>query len=170
MAKTGQVDTAVCVLGCRVGGRAFARRARAAAEAFKDEMSRASSVIVLACGGTRWDGVVEADALADLLQQHGVPTEKIVKERGSENTYENAVEAARILTDKPVGQGESRAGHPAVVLVTCSWHLRRARILFERAGLTVRRGLGVPPPSPSLFDRVWWYGREQVSMWRDLAR
>lgn len=164
MAKTGQVDTAVCVLGCRVGGRAFARRARAAAQAFKDEMSRAReplSTIVLACGGTRWDGVVEADALADLLQQDGVPTEKIVKERASENTYENAVEAARILSDKHP---------PQVILVTCSWHLRRARVLFERAGLTVGRGIGVPPPSPSLLDRVWWYGRERVSMWRDLVR
>ena len=102
MAKTGQVHTAVCVLGCRVGGRAFARRARGAAEAFKDEMARGRPAFVVASGGTRWDGVVEADALAALLEQDGVPTEKIVRERASRDTYENAVEVAKLVGDKPI--------------------------------------------------------------------
>jgi uncharacterized SAM-binding protein YcdF (DUF218 family) len=148
---------AVCVLGCRVSGKAFARRVAAAAEAFKVEMS-VGDALLLACGGTRWDGLVEADEIARLAAQHGIPAEKIVKERRSRDTFENAVEAAKILADKPT------------VLVTCSWHLPRARFLFERARVNVIRTVGARPPSPTLLDRVWWYGREQVSLWRDLVR
>jgi uncharacterized SAM-binding protein YcdF (DUF218 family) len=114
--------------------------------------------VVVACGGRRWDGVSEADALAALLEEAGVPTEKIVRERESHDTFENAAEAAKILGDKPV------------VLVTCTWHLPRAKLLFERAGLRVVRTAGAPPPSPSLLSRVWWYGRERVSTWKDRQR
>lgn len=154
-ASKGQV---VCVLGCRVGSLALVRRAEAGARAFKDEMSRRDDVHVLACGGRRWGGIHEADEIARLLQENGVPSTKIMRERESHDTFENAAEAAKILGDKPV------------VLVTCTWHLPRARLLFERAGLDVVAAVGAPPPSPGLLRRVWWYGRERVSTWKDLQR
>lgn len=113
---------------------------------------------VLACGGRRWDGVTEADEIARLLQENGVDPSKITKERESHDTFENALEAKKILGDKPV------------VLVTCSWHLRRARLLFERAGIRVVGTVGAPPKAPGLLRRVWWYGRERVSTWKDLQR
>ena len=174
---------AVCVLGCRVGSPALVRRARTAAEAFKVEMSTAGvlgdkDVLVLACGGRRWDGVAEADEIARLLQENGVPAPKILRERESHDTYENAFEAAKILSDK-LGSGAPFAGGTprtstleswGVVLVSCTWHLPRARLLFERAGIRVIRTVGAPPPSPGLLRRVWWYGRERVSTWKDLQR
>lgn len=113
---------------------------------------------MLACGGRRWGGVHEADALARLVQDHGVPPEKILRERESHDTFENAAEAKRILGDQPV------------VLVTCTWHLPRARLLFQRAGLEVVDMVGAEPPSPGLLRRAWWYGRERVSTWKDLQR
>ena len=150
---------AVCVLGCRVGSPALERRVLTAAQAFKDEMSRGGRApIVVACGGLRWDGISEADAIAELLQESGVPNAKIVRERESRDTFENAAEAAKILADKPT------------VLVTCTWHLPRARLLFERAGVKVVRVVGAPPPTPGLLRRFWWYGRERVSTWKDLQR
>jgi len=119
-------------------------------------------VLILACGGRRWDGVAEADEIARLLLENGVPGPKILRERESHDTYENAFEAAKILSDKPGAWG--------IVLVSCTWHLPRARLLFERAGLQVIRTVGAPPPSPGLLRRVWWYGRERVSTWKDLQR
>jgi uncharacterized SAM-binding protein YcdF (DUF218 family) len=88
----------------------------------------------------------------------GVPESAIVREARSWDTYENAVEAARILSDKPI------------ILVTCTWHLPRARLLFERAGVRVAREVGAPPPHPSVWERAWWHARERVSTWKDLHR
>lgn len=160
VAAEGPLAAAVCVLGCRVGSRALARRVRTAAEAFKDEMGRGgdTNVVVLACGGRRWNGVFEADEIARMLEENGVPAGKILRERESHDTFENAVEASKILGDKPA------------VLVTCTWHLPRARLLFQRAGVNVLRAVGADPPSPGLLRRVWWYGRERVSTWKDLKR
>ena len=125
-------------------------------------MSRDESAQILACGGRRWNGVAEADELARLLQENGVPSAKILRERESHDTYENAFEASKILADKP--------GDWSVVLVSCTWHLPRARLLFERAGMRVVRTFGATHPRPHLLRRVWWYGRERVSTWKDLKR
>lgn len=114
--------------------------------------------MVVACGGARWNGVVEADEIARLLAEEGVPDRVIVRERASQDTLGNARCARDILGGKPV------------VVVTCSWHLPRARVLFQRAGLCVVEGIGVPPPDPSLLSRIYWRGREKVALWKDLRR
>jgi len=147
----------VCVLGCRPGSAALARRARAARDAFVG----LDAQLVLTCGGRSWDGRVEADELARMLVDGGVPVEAIVRERASLDTHENAMNAARIL---------SARGLREVVVVTCSWHLPRATKLFERAGLRVVEGVGAPPPEPTLLQRAWWTARERVSLWKDLHR
>jgi len=147
----------VCVLGCRPGSAALARRARAARDAF---VSR-RALLVVACGGREWDGRVEADELARMLVDGGVPGDAIVRERASRDTHENATHAARILAARGLNE---------VVVVTCSWHLPRATTLFARAGLRVVDGVGAPPPEPTLLQRAWWTARERVSLWKDLHR
>src|SRR5690242_4592087 len=67
--EIASASAVVCVLGCRPGSAALARRARAARDAF---VSRKAS-LVLTCGGPARDGRVEADVLADMLQDGGVP-------------------------------------------------------------------------------------------------
>lgn len=129
-------------------------------------MSQGREVHVLACGGRRWGGVAEANEIARLLQENGVPSAKILLERESHDTFENASEAAKILGDKP----GTKLGDWGVILVSCTWHLPRARLLFERAGIHVLRTVGAAPPRPGLLRRVWWYGRERVSTWKDLQR
>src|SRR5690606_18964589 len=115
-------SVAVCVLGCRSGSAALARRARAGRDAFVDQRA----ALVVACGGLAWGGRVEADEIARILRDGGVPEQAVVRERSSRDTWENARHAAALLG--PMGVRK-------VVLVTCAWHLPRARRLFERAGL-----------------------------------
>ncbi len=150
-------ERVVCVLGCRPGTAALARRARAARDAF---VSRQAPLVV-ACGGRAVDGRVEADELARMLVDGGVPDAAIVRERTSLDTHQNACHAARILQARGVSD---------VIVVTCSWHLPRAVTLFERAGLRVVEGIGAPPPHPTLLQRAWWSARERVSLWKDLHR
>lgn len=146
----------VCVLGCRVGSAALARRAAAAAEIVREH----AAPLVVACGGRAWHGHVEADAIAELLRAGGVPEEAIVRERLSLDTRDNARFAAALLR---------RRGLSSVCVVTCSWHLARSEMLFRAAGLDVE-GVGVPPPDASAVARAYWWMRETVTSWKDARR
>jgi uncharacterized SAM-binding protein YcdF (DUF218 family) len=115
---------------------------------------------VVACGGRAWQGRVEADELARLLEEAGVPAEKIVRERCSLDTFENAKFAAELLR---------RRGIEHVVVVTCAWHLARATALFRRAGLEVE-GAAVEPPPTSVVRRAYWRVREALSSAKDARR
>lgn len=148
---------AVCVLGCRSGSAPLLRRARAAAEVYRER----GAELVVACGGQSWDGVLEADDLARMLAEAGVPAEAIVRETSSVDTHENATGANALLVERGIRD---------VVVVTCSWHVPRASMLFARAGLNVIAGVGAPPPRPTLLDRLYWRARERVSLWKDLHR
>ena len=156
MPNPEETPTVVCVLGCRAGSATLARRAKAAAEVY----ARRGASLVVACGGRAWDGLVEADALARMLRDGGVPPDAIVRERCSLDTRDNARFAAAML---------ARRGIDRVLLVTCTWHLPRAERAFRAAGLEVE-GIGVDPPEPSLFQRLYWRQRERLSSWNDARR
>lgn len=149
-------DRVVCVLGCRVGSAAFERRAAAGARI----ASQRGASLVVACGGRAWGGRVEADALAELLVAGGVPEAAIARERLSLDTWDNARFAAAMLR---------RRGLDAVLVVTCSWHLPRAEMLFRATGLDVE-GCGVEPPDPTPRQRAYWKVREAVTSWKDARR
>ncbi len=135
---------------------ALSRRVAAAAEAFASSGSGSrGGVLVIASGGRAWAGVVEADAMRRELVRVGVPGEAIVCERSSLSTRDNARYSAAVM---------ARRGLTSATLVTCDWHLPRATVLFDRAGIEVS---GVPAPSGSaaLRKRVWRWGRERVLAW-----
>jgi uncharacterized SAM-binding protein YcdF (DUF218 family) len=151
-----ETPTVVCVLGCRADSATLARRAEAAAGIY----ARRDATLVLACGGRAWNGLVEADALARMLRDGGVPPDAIVRERCSLDTRDNARFAAAMLGRRGIGR---------VLLVTCTWHLPRAERAFRAAGLDVE-GIGVDPPQPSLLQRLYWRQRERLSSWNDARR
>ena len=148
---------AVCVLGCRSGSPALVRRAATAAAVYRER----GASLVIACGGRAWDGVLEADDLARMLVEAGVPDAAILRETSSVDTHENATGANALLVERGIRD---------VVVVTCSWHVPRATMLFDRAGLNVIAGVGAEPPHPTLLDRLYWRARERVSLWKDLHR
>lgn len=146
----------VCVLGCRSRSAALERRARAARDLYFSRGAR----LVVACGGRAWDGIVEADAIARMLRDGGVPEDAIARERCSLDTRDNARFASALL---------ARRGVDAIVLVTCAWHLPRARQLFERAGLRTE-GVGVETPGAKRISRIYWWGREALLSMKDARR
>jgi vancomycin permeability regulator SanA len=143
------------VLGCRPiwagDGRlqgALGRRVGAA----RERLGGDAGWFVLT-GGRTWQGVVEADAMADDLVRGGVAPEHIVRERCSMTTLENARFSADLLR---------RAGVGRITLVTCDWHMARAAGLFRREGLEVEP---CPAEGPAVSSWVRWYrsGHEWVS-------
>lgn len=81
-----------------------------------------------------WDAAVldKGRLLADRAAELGVARERIQVTRRVSNTAEEASAVSDVLT----ARGGSHA--PAsVILVTSAYHMRRARLLFARAGLSV---------------------------------
>ena len=71
-------------------------------------------------------GPEEADVLAQQLRDWGIDASRIVEERESRNTRENATQSARIVAEK---------GWTRLLLVTSAFHMPRALACFEQAGL-----------------------------------
>lgn len=130
---------AIVVLGAeitRTGGSApgaevgplTRERLRAAAR-----LARATALPVLVSGGVTQRGQPAVGTLmAESLTQDDVPVRWV--EPDSPDTWANAQESARILR---------AAGIRSVYVVTHAWHMRRALVAFDRAGL-----LATAAPTP----------------------
>lgn len=77
--------------------------------------------------GTR----TEADDMADLLREGGVPASALWQEKNSRTTYENALQSVALLREK------LSVERPRILLVTSAFHQVRATALFRRQGADV---------------------------------
>lgn len=90
---------------------------------------------VIVSGGKLFEHqAAEAPVVRRFLADLGVPPGKILVEERSRNTHENAMNSARICREQ---------GFRAPVVVTSAYHMRRAMLCFERAGMKA-----TPFPSP----------------------
>lgn len=89
-------------------------------------------LLVFTGGWAPWepDAPPEGDVLAQYAASMGIAGEQIVTTGKVFNTAEEAVAVAALLKAR-------RPGAPHIILVTSAFHLPRARLLFERAGLVV---------------------------------
>jgi uncharacterized SAM-binding protein YcdF (DUF218 family) len=88
------------------------------------------SPLIVPSGGITDPGqqIPEAQAMADLLEELGVPKTALLLEATSINTRTNATEVAILLRERQAKR---------VLLVTSALHMPRARRLFEAQGLEV---------------------------------
>lgn len=87
--------------------------------------------LIVASGGTlpwRDQTFREAPAMRDLLVSWGVPSDSVLMESESANTYENATGTAELAEEHGIEQ---------VLLVTSALHMRRALATFRATGLEV---------------------------------
>ncbi len=124
----------------------------------------AKKIIVSGGSGYVDQTIKEAPLMAAFLVGMGVPKEAVVEESESRNTYENAVFTKAKMEE---------AGLRRVVLVTSSWHMKRAAAIFRRADiefapyavdtLVERRGIpGDYLPDARALDVVTRLFRERV--------
>lgn len=73
-------------------------------------------------------GQSDEQAVRFLLLDLGVPEAALVSEPDARNTEENAQFAARILSKR-----KTLSAVPRILLVTSAFHMRRAKMMFERA-------------------------------------
>jgi uncharacterized SAM-binding protein YcdF (DUF218 family) len=92
--------------------------------------------ILISAGNLPWQmRVPEAEQAAYLLKEWGVPSEALIIERQSRNTYENAARS------KPIWNAY---GFHSGLLVTSASHMPRALAVFRHAGFNVE-------PAPADF-------------------
>ena len=130
----GVSGRALIVLGGRVGGGALVRRIGAAVDAAR----RDPSAWIVACGGRRWDGVVEADAILEGLVESGIAPTRVFRDRLSLTTVENLIEARAVLAR--IGARDARW-----TIVTCGFHLPRSLAIAAVLGVEAE---GFPAPAP----------------------
>jgi uncharacterized SAM-binding protein YcdF (DUF218 family) len=85
--------------------------------------------IIIPTGGRidwRGKGNSESEDITTILTSIGIPAEAIVQEPLALNTYQNAVNVKKILTERNIKQ---------VLLVTSAMHMPRSLLIFERQGI-----------------------------------
>ncbi|MBH1395007.1 YdcF family protein [Stenotrophomonas maltophilia] len=127
--------------GSRPGLAGYSRLMRAAQRYHECDRTREVCTVLASGGVTAKGDVAEADVYARELIALGVPTERIVRERASRNTWQNARNSSAII-----GRNS-----PRVVLVTSGLHLTRSLIYFRHFGV-VAEGL----PSDRLRATPGW--------------
>ncbi len=114
---------------------------------------RARFVLISGGSGRLGGGPPEADVIAQQLEAWGIDRSRIVLERGSRNTHENAAASTAIVHDR---------GWRKVLLVTSAFHMPRALGCFRKEGLAVdtlavdfrsNPGFGLPLPRATALGR-----------------
>lgn len=107
--------------------------------------------IYIATGAQGRYGPPEADVMARLLAERGVPQDRIILERTGRNTFRSAVAVAALLKGRRV----------PVYAATSAYHMPRCVLLLGLAGLDAHRS--PPPIGPASSNRLrrWrWRLRE----------
>jgi uncharacterized SAM-binding protein YcdF (DUF218 family) len=98
----------------------------------------------------RPEAILEADVLSKQLQAWGIPPERIVAERNSQNTRENAVESERIIREK---------GWKRLVMITSAAHMPRAQATFAAVGLKPDTLVVDVRAHEWIIRSTWWQPR-----------
>ncbi|MDH6078696.1 YdcF family protein [Chrysosporum ovalisporum FSS-45] len=98
-------------------------------------------IIILSGGRIDWrggGGSSESADMANVLTSIGIPSEVIIQEPNSLNTYENAVNVQKILGSLNIGK---------ILLVTSAMHMPRSLKIFQGLGIDA-----VPAPTDFLVS------------------
>ena len=158
----GQMDQAqpadaVVVLGSQVrrGGRpgpSLTRRARHAAALYAQGLAP----VVICSGGLGDNPPTEARAACGEAERQGVPASAILLEERARSTEETSLYVAAIMRAR---------GWGTAVVVTDGYHLYRAALLFERAGITAYPSPAQVTAGPmNLVERFVRENRELVAV------
>ena len=98
--------------------------------------------IIISHGQTHTNEILKADVIERYLLEFGVEKSKIIKEKKSRNTYENAKFSREICI---------QVGFKEPIIVTSAFHLKRSILSFKKLKIEVK-------PFPAHF--LSWSGRE----------
>lgn len=143
-AKNGSLDGEadyLMILGCRVKvdkpDEMLALRANSAA----DFLLAHKNTVAVCCGGIVHEDQIksEAQVIKDFLLDRGVEEERILLEDKSQTTFENFINAKKIIESRPNGKNAK------IAFLSSEFHLLRASVIASLVGVDAQ---SVPAPSP----------------------
>ena len=129
------------ILGCRVKGDTPEEMLRLRAETAAKFLNGHKNVRAICCGGIVHDDQTksEAQAIKEILLQNGIESERIFLEDKSQTTFENFVNAKKLIDSlKPEKE-------PEIAFISSEFHLMRASVIASLVGV---KASSVPAPSP----------------------
>lgn len=129
------------ILGCRVKGDTPDEMLRLRAEAAAKFLNEHKNVRAICCGGIVHEDQTksEAQAIKEILLQNGIESERIFLEDRSQTTFENFVNAKKLIDSlKPEKE-------PVIAFISSEFHLMRASVIASLVGV---KASSVPAPSP----------------------
>lgn len=135
-----ETPDALLILGTRVRGDEAEPALRMRAERAAAFLREHPDVIAVPCGGIVHDDQTksEAQAIREILLEHGVADSRILLEDQSKTTFENFRNAERLLL-------ESGLSAPRIAVLSSDFHLLRASLIGRLCGV---RAETVAAPSP----------------------
>lgn len=104
---------------------------------------RGLAPVIVASGGQGYNeshDKKQADVMAELLLERGVPNEAIIREDQSRTTVFNVENTQRLLAKKDF----------TAAVVTTDWHMKRSLLICKQRGV---KAVGFPVESP--HDEIW---------------
>ena len=118
---------------------------------------RHKNIPIIVTGGLgQGQTVTEAEAMARYLIERGVDETRIYKEELSTNSHENINFAIEIIQESGID-----IENATVAIVSNEFHLYRAKIVAEKAGIDA---IGVAAETPGLHRKLIYYFREAFSL------
>lgn len=79
---------------------------------------------IIVSGGPLYMNTTYADLMKNHIIEHGIPADVVIKESRSDSTYQNALYSKEIMKKK---------GFKSAIIVSSSYHMRRVKMVFDRA-------------------------------------
>ncbi|MDD6021043.1 MAG: YdcF family protein [Acutalibacteraceae bacterium] len=129
------------ILGCKVEGTEPCEMLKLRINAAADFLRANPNTVAIPCGGIVHDGqsISEAEAIAEGLVSQGIDRSRIILEDKSQTTYENFINAEKIISSR----GDIDTAK--IAFLSSNFHLLRSSYIAKQTGL---RADGVPAPSP----------------------
>lgn len=151
-AKPAPAD-AIIVLGAKVIGRAPSTMLRLRLdEAVKLYREGFAPYIIVSGARGKDEEIPEAEAMQNYLTTKGIPSEQIITESASYNTYQNLANSRALMET----HGLSKA-----IIVSSSSHIHRSLVIARHLGMDVS---GAPAPMVNPFFTTMQYLREGAAM------
>ena len=118
--------------------------------------TREDTLIIVTGGLGEGRSVTEAEAMARYLITRGIDENRIIKEDKSTNSHENINFAKTIMIDNGMDPENMK-----IAVVTNEFHLYRAKLTAQKAGLTA---IGIAAETPGLHRKLIYRFREAFSL------
>lgn len=152
--NTSNGETTVITLGCRVRGDVpslqLQARCRETAKYLEDNPN---AVAILSGGQGPDENISEGECMYNLITDAGIDPKRLFVENKSTSTDENIAFSKKIIEENELDND--------IVVVTSEYHLKRARMICKKNGLSAN---GIPAHS-SFYSLPTFYTREVFAVW-----